>query len=232
MRFQLSRFSSALIDLVLPPRCVACNTLVARTQQAFCVICHQSLLENEDPCPRCALPDSGDDCASCRRQRLPFRSARSPLIYGGQLAEALYRLKYRDATEVSARLARFVTPDFIALAPEVDIALAVPLHRRRLRKRGYNQSALLMRHVPGLPKVFGALRRVRATKAQADLPRQRRLENLRGAFVADEGRVSGRRVLLFDDVMTTGATVIAASQALRTAGALSVDVLTLARAVP
>jgi ComF family protein len=157
----------------------------------------------------------------------------APFLYGGQLAVALLRLKYSAAGHLSRPLGRLLAPSLrAALAARPDSLLVpVPLHPRRLRRRGYNQAALLAAQAQGgpLPPASRALRRLRPTRSQAGLDRHQRLENLRGAFAATSA-VRGRSVLLVDDVMTTGATARACSEALLEAGAAEVRVLVLARA--
>jgi len=159
-----------------------------------------------------------------------IQSVLAPLIYGGQVAEAIQRLKHRGASHLARPLGRLMRP----LVPvDLDVALPVPLHPRRLRARGYNQSALLARVACRrlLPLRHDLLDRIRDTPAQKDLGPRQRWANVQGAFGA--GRAArGLRLLLVDDVTTTGATAAACAAALLDAGALEVHLLTLARAVP
>jgi ComF family protein len=204
----LTSLAEACLDLVLPPRCAACAA-APEVEGVWCAACAQSLL----PAPR------GD------------RSSRAVHAYGGQIAVAIQRLKYAGAAELGPQLGRLLC----ALRPSDprSLVVPVPLHRRRLWQRGYNQAALLARPLArsggGLELATRALGRVRATLPQTDLDAAARWRNVRGAFVADPRRVAGRAVALVDDVLTTGATARACSEALYAAGARSVEVLTLAR---
>lgn len=117
---------------------------------------------------------------------------------------------------------------------EIDVIIPVPLHRKRLRERGFNQAELLARVVSKYYErpVVSALERVKDTRAQFDLPREDRFKNITGAFkVSDSKSVYNKRILLLDDIYTTGSTIAECSKALRTAGARRIEILTLARAV-
>jgi ComF family protein len=155
------------------------------------------------------------------------------LVYGGQAAVAIGRLKYGSGAHLARPLGRILR-SLLPADGEWSI-VPVPLHPSRLHQRGYNQATLLARSAASGTAVrvapWQALRRCRRTTSQADLDRWRRLDNVRGAFVAVPRLVRGRRLLLVDDVMTTGATASACTDALLAAGADVVRVLTLARAV-
>jgi ComF family protein len=151
--------------------------------------------------------------------------------YGGALATAITRLKYSDRADVAPRLARAMLGHARRVGP-VDLVVPVPLHPRRLADRGYNQAALLAVTVAralGAPLVTQALRRIRDTPNQASQGRAPRLANVRGAFLAVPSLIRGRRVLLVDDVRTTGATLSACREGLQAAGARHVSALVLAR---
>ncbi len=226
--------AAAILDLLLPRRCIACAEPVQDAAD-LCAPCAISLEPIRDPCPVCALPGpAGSPCLACQRRPPPFTSSRAAWLYGGALASAIQRLKYGRHAHLAPGLARLLGP-CLEEHPPVDIIVPVPLHPARLRQRGYNQAALLLRHaapaLPGRP-AWGVLHKIRPAPRQAALDRQARLRNLRGAFqVSPSSRVRGARVLLMDDVMTTGATAAACSAVLLDAGAASVRVLTLARSV-
>jgi len=144
---------------------------------------------------------------------------------------AVQRFKYQGMSSLSRPLGPLMRGMIPALGQQ-DMVVPVPLHPRRLRRRGYNQAALLARQAAqgtGLVLCFSALVRSRDTASQASLGRRLRLRNLHRAFAADRARVRGLRILLVDDVLTTGATARASSEALLDAGARSVSVLTLTR---
>lgn len=229
----LNELLSAALDLLLPPRCVACSTTVASACAPFCELCWHSVLQLDRTCTGCGLPGETTTCPACRCNPHPFSVARAAVEYGGQAAVAIRHLKYGGRSYLGRPLATLLRPRLPELMP-LDLVLPVPLHPRRLRKRGYNQAAVLAAELvrgQQLCALYGALKRHRDTGSQASLSRDRRLQNLRGAFTASAARVRGARALLVDDVMTTGATAAACSEALLDAGAQEVKVLTLARSM-
>lgn len=187
-------------------------------------------------CERCGvtLPSwrvistASASCARCRRRPGDIVRSRAVGPYTGTLRAIVHALKYdgyRSLARVLGRLLREHGSEVIGAA---DIAVPVPLHRRRARERGFNQAEDLAREI-GLPVVC-ALRRVRATPSQTSLPAARRHANVRDAFALRRGiDVRGRRILIVDDVCTTGATMEACARVLRRAGAADVSALTAAR---
>lgn len=197
-----------LLDLVAPRRCAACDEALDPEERAFCAGCG-------------VLLDPGERIGS----------GMSAYVYGGPMAEAVRRLKYGRRTELAPVLGAMLAARAIELAGEVDAVVPVPLHASRLRRRGFNQAALLARPVAralGAPLVTSELRRLRDTPPQAGLDAGSRVRNVRGAFVAL--RAPGARVLLVDDVRTTGATLAECAEALTIAGAEHVLTLVLAGA--
>jgi len=195
---------AAFVSLLYPRLCAACDR-ACDEERAFCV-----------------------SCAISVERAPPHDRLRSIYLFGGAVASAIRRCKYGDRPEVARALGRLIPPDAI---DEDAIVVPIPLHPKRLRARGFNQSALLAL-ATGRPVDVRALERIRDTPPQAGLKAEARRQNVAGAFRARSERVRGRRVALVDDVITTGATVEAASLELSRAGAVAVDVLTLARAVP
>jgi len=162
----------------------------------------------------------------------PPRPAAAIFLYGGPLAEALRRVKYGARPDLAASLGKLMASAAQPYAGRVDCVVPLPLHPARLRARGFNQAALLARPVAralGVPMRTRELRRVRPTATQASLPRGERLGNVRGAFRA-KGATQLGRVLLIDDVRTTGATLASAAATLLDAGCPRVFTLALARA--
>lgn len=235
----ITKALTRLLDVIYPPRCIACDDLLAHSGQAgwFCAPCDQTLLAIAASCLRCGRPYDGSPghsvpeiCGACRRSPGPLRRAWSAWELGAAVQDAIHRLKYADCAYIAPVLSRAWRP---VGDPDWDVIMPVPLHRRRLRARGYNQASLLARRVgraAGVHVDYGALRRTRPTRPQVGLARTDRAQNVRGAFrVPRIDAVRGRRILLIDDVMTTGATLRSCGRTLRAAGATSVDAWTVAR---
>ncbi len=214
------------------PSCVLCESPGAGGRD-LCAHCADALPWNTVACPVCALPLAAPApaCARCLRRAPPFFAAVAPLRYAADARRLLTRYKFGADLAVGRVLAALLADAVHARVPP-DRVVPVPLHRSRLRERGFDQAWELARAVArahGLAAQPDALRRQRATTAQTGLDAAARRRNLRAAFVA-ESAVAGLRVALVDDVVTTGATVAAAAGALRAAGARSVEVWALARA--
>jgi ComF family protein len=230
-----------VLDLLFAPRCGACGTDGA-PRDPLCPPCAATLVELGPACPRCAEPQAAPPslvCARCRRAPLPLAGIVAPWRYGGALADALRRLKFTGHTHVARTIAPLVAP-YLAAATRiaaVDLVVPIPLHWWRRTRRGFDQAALLAgaadRHSPLGAPIVHPLRRRRSTAPQSALPAAARAPNVAGAFVV-AGRhaaaIAGRRVLVFDDVVTTGATMAAAARALRAAGAGEVIGFAVARA--
>jgi ComF family protein len=222
------------VDRLLPASCLACGGPGAGGR-ALCAPCAAELPWNRCACPRCALPlpQPAPACGRCLRRSPPFAAAIAPLLYADPVDRWLGGLKFRNALAAGGLLSALLA-EALAAAPAlaVDAVLPVPLHRRRLRERGYNQALELLR--PLARRQGWALRptllaRERDTPHQIGLDAGTRRRNLRGAFRADPA-VAGLRLLLFDDVVTTGSTLAEASRELLRAGAVEVQVLAVARA--
>ncbi|SIR46294.1 comF family protein [Rhizobium sp. RU20A] len=239
----LRRAGRSVLDAVFPPVCVSCNRLVS-TPQALCPICWSGLTFLEKPyCPVLGLPfahDLGDGVLSVEAIADPpvFERLRSAVVYEGAARHLVHSLKYADRGDLAPMMASWMLRASDGLVDGCEGIVAVPLHRYRLWRRRFNQSADLARHIAtlsGRPFLAHALIRQRRTLTQVGLGARARVENVRGAFrvpVDEAGVLVGKRLLLIDDVYTTGATVEAASRALLKAGAVSVSVLTFARALP
>jgi len=201
-------------------------------------------------CPRCGRPYAGPeasdhDCGQCLHDRPPFDWARSAGVLEGPLQTLVHALKYRGRLDLAAPLGEYLRWAYWRYWADrtCDGILPVPLHHQRHRQRGFNQAYVLLRRwfrpgpIPAarpvaVPFIRRALIRQKSTPTQAGLGRRARQANVRGAFaVVDRQAVTDRRLLLVDDVFTTGATAIECARVLLESGARRVDVLTLARAM-
>lgn len=232
---------SALVDPVLavvfPQACPACHQPLDRpTRGPLCGTCWLALPRHPRPACACGGPSSPRGaCARCRRGLQAFAAGASLGPYEGPLRIAIHELKYGGQRRVAARLAEAaLREDSVRslLAPGA-VLVPVPLHPRRRRERGFNQSELLAREIArrtGAQVAPAALVRRADTAPQTGLSAAERRANVKGAFaVRQRARVAGRPVVLIDDVFTTGATARACAHALREAGAADVRLLTIAR---
>jgi ComF family protein len=224
-----SPYVSALADLFYPQRCVGCDR---RASDLHCRQCFDALPRIGRPfCARCGMPTAFETfvCDECKGVDFGFESARAPLRYTGVGKEIVHTLKYGGYTRVVERLAAPLMLGVIDPGDGFEAVVPVPLHRSRLRQRGFNQAELLARGVARKinAPVSGTLEVVRRIRDQVELSAAGRRANVAGAFRARD-RVWGR-VLLIDDVFTTGATMSACAETLMGAGAQEVHALSLCR---
>jgi ComF family protein len=234
------RGGRALLDLVYPPTCAACGTAVGEPH-GLCAACWSGLPWIERPyCERLGTPfavDLGGPLLSPAAMADPpvFERARAVALYDGLARDLVHRLKFGDRLDLVDLLARLMARASADLLADADLIVPVPLHPLRLWRRRFNQAAVLAHGIgrpSGKPVSVDVLRRSRATRPQVGLTRAARQENLQGVFRVDEGsrpELAGRRVLLVDDVLTTGATGNAAARALIRGGARAVDLAVFAR---
>lgn len=238
MRFRLYRELKGFFDLLFPAACPLChNTLQATTETPFCQDCTSGMSAMPDGCcSRCALPfvsrnSSSHLCESCSRFQPSFLAVHAAGIYEGQLRKAVHRFKYENCHYLDRPLGIMLREALVDTDPP-DLIVPVPLHRTKLRERTYNQSLLLAKEIgqrSAVPVSRTLLKRVRNTPQQQGLSALERAKNLRNAFICQE-KLSGERILLVDDVMTTGATATTCSRVLVAAGASEVNVAVVARA--
>lgn len=221
---------SWMIDLLFPPRCGGCQT----AGSLWCEACRAAVRPIEPPwCEKCGEPSVAQRlCANCRAYPLQIEKIRSVAMFDGVLRQAIHRFKYERLASLAEPFGAMLADYWRAEQLTADWLIPVPLHPSRERDRGYNQSELLARQLArrvNVPISARGLRRTRATAVQMTLNAAQRRENVAGAFECVEPRVRGARVVIVDDVGTTGATLEACAQAVLKAGAASVMGLTLAR---
>jgi ComF family protein len=240
----LRRSAAFLLDAVLPPRCLKCGEIVADSG-SLCGRCWPELRFLGAPCCACCgLPfefemGEGALCGGCVADRPPFDRARAALAYDDNSRDLILRFKHADRIDGAATFAGWMGRAGADLIASADLIAPVPLHRWRLVRRRYNQAAILANALAtragrGKLVVPDLLVRRRATASQGHLGRSQRARNVAGAFALHPRRtqgVAGARILLIDDVLTTGATAAACTRVLKAAGAISVDLLVLARVV-
>jgi ComF family protein len=171
------------------------------------------------------LPRAGAACVACRLEQTPLQELRAVCVFDGPARDAVHALKYDGMFSVAEPLAQLMVARYPRWSEPVDLIVPVPLHPERVRERGYNQATLLARRLcepVGVPLDDAALWRTRHTRPQVGLDRAERRQNVQGAFAAERERVEGMRILLVDDVCTSGATLASAATALLEAGAVTV----------
>lgn len=234
------QLGSTLLDLLLPPRCLKCSTEIGG-DGALCATCWREITFLQPPCcARCGLPFEVDlgaaaICGACARDTPLYDRARAAVRYDDASRALVLAFKHGDKLQLAPALGRFMRRAGAELIGGCDVIAPVPLHWTRLFARRYNQAAVLAHALAadgGPPVEADLLQRRRATPSQGRGGRAERRRNVRGAFALKRGHsVVGRRVLLVDDVLTTGATVTECARVLLDSGAAAVDVLTLARTV-
>jgi len=230
---QLVKLKGMALSLLFPQWCIGCGA----DGSLICYSCRVSLPRITPAiCPMCGRPQpSGMICPGCVNWRAEIDGIRSPFRFDGVVRQAVHQLKYRNLRALAAPLAELLD-DYMRTSPVPgDVLVPVPLHRKRLRERGYNQSGLLARELgrlAHLPVVDDCLFREQYTPPQARTSNvDERRSNVVGVFTCRDDRLRGNKVLLIDDVSTSGATLDACAAALKAAGAISVWGLVLAREI-
>jgi len=238
----LTQLQKTALDAIFPPGCISCAEPID-TPGNLCANCWPEMTYISAPfCDKCGFPfefDAGDGfvCATCLKQPPVFARARAVFKYDDASRDMILGYKHSDQTNRAPTFANWMSRAGADLINDCDIICPVPLHHKRLIKRRFNQSALLVREIADLvdkPAIPDLLTRKRPTRSQGGLSAKARLRNVRGVFevtAARKAQLHGARVLLIDDVLTTGATVNACSKCLLEGGAIKVDVLTLSRVV-
>jgi ComF family protein len=241
----LNQWLNAALGFIYPPICQICDEERAAVAEGLvCPRCWGQVRFIKPPfCKRCGLPYEGDisapfECTNCREMELHFRSARSAVTTGGPVLEAIHRYKYQRALWFEPFLADLLIRQ---AEPELclekwDCIVPVPLHPMKRREREFNQAERLAIRLGAAARIrvdAGRLKRVLFTRTQTQLTREQRATNMRHAFALSDPRrrLNGERIILLDDVFTTGATTSACARVLRKAGAGEVCVWTVARGI-
>lgn len=218
-------------DILFPPRCIGCG----RIGWFLCANCCQKLPKISPPlCEKCGRPESsGVLCPSCWNWQTKIDGIRSPFHFDGIMRQAIHELKYRNLKSISSCLADLLF-NYLEDSPlPGDVLVSVPLHAKRLRQRGYNQTGLIameLSRLTSIPAVEGCLIRLQNNSPQTRTATvEERRRNVVNAFCCRDERFTGKHVLLIDDVCTSGATLDACAEALKAGGAVTVWGLTLAR---
>lgn len=247
----VARALRATADVVVPPRCLNCRTPLG-SHDALCAACWRQLRFIRAPlCDRLGIPlpyDASRDFADNARAPIvsaaalanppDWNRARAVAQFGPVMRDLIHAFKYADRHDARALFGRWLAGAGAELLADADLLVPVPLHRWRLIGRKFNQAAMLAREISrqtSVPADMLALRRVKATPSQVGLSEAERRRNLTGAFAVPpsaRARIEGRKLVLIDDVITTGSTAAACARALRRVGAVRVDVLALALVTP
>jgi ComF family protein len=229
-------------DIIFPPQCLACAEIINQpAKQVFCSTCQEKIVFITDNfCPICGVPflvcPAGTHiCGNCLVNKPYYTRARAVAGFETVIMDAIHKFKYgrnvSTGNSLGLFMANFSFPDFNF--SEYSLLIPVPLHIKRLRDRGFNQSLLLAKEMGekyNLPVKFSLLKRSKFTLTQTGLNKAEREKNIKGAFVvAKKEKVTGKNIILIDDVYTTGATVNECARVLLKAGAQKVSVLTLSR---
>jgi ComF family protein len=237
----VKRFFNALLDVILPPICHICHSFIPDAGRLhICPACRERLPIASSPlCSLCGIPFAGAGgdhrCGACLTHPPHFDAARARFLYEGAIRDLIHSFKYNQQTELRYPLALLALEGVGGFAADHDphLIVPIPLHRSRLRQRGFNQAVLLGRTISrhlSLPMLPDALVRTRRTEPQIELSSAERRLNVKGAFtVGRADSVAGKRVLLLDDVMTTGSTMNECAKVLKMAGAEVVIATAIAR---
>jgi ComF family protein len=233
----------AALNAVLPPQCLSCGDLVSGLG-TLCAPCWESASFLSPPqCHACGLPFEHDFgaaalCGACTREPPLYARARAALAYDDISRAMILAYKHGDRTDMAPAFGRWLARAGAELLADADVIVPVPLHWTRLFGRRFNQTALLARQLAqasGRPVLYDGVLRTRRTRPMGQLSKSERRRNLAGAFAVKPAHIAaikGRRILLVDDVLTSGATASNCTKVLLKAGAKAVDVLTIARVAP
>ncbi len=226
---------TGLLDLIYPPFCQVCNTV---GEDYLCAECIEKIdIIGPIHCRTCGMPTEQFKCSDCQVREYYFESASSAGVFDGALKEAIHQLKYNSRVVLADPLAEIMVRSFpdTRLVGKIDVVVPIPIHHSRYLERGFNQAEELASRFSkclGLTLSKNALVKTKKTPHQVGLPHELRFINVQGVFrVNNPASIAEKRVLLIDDVFTTGSTLNEAAKALTDAGAISVYAYTLARSL-
>ena len=231
-----ARFLSLLADLVYPPRCPVCNDIVTAGGGGICENCRQKISYVTEPyCMKCGKPIENEEnefCRDCLDKKHSFNEGRSVLVYDEYMSRSIYRFKYNSKKEYARIYGQLISDRLGSKIRSwnADALLPVPIHKSRMKKRGYNQATLIAREVSkrlNIPVRDNILIRKTQTKAQKSLGAAERENNLKKAFIVRKNSVKLNTVIVIDDIYTTGSTIDAVSAVLKESGVSNVYFVTL-----
>jgi len=226
----LNQLAEVAVDAFFPKQCVGCG----KVGDFFCLSCRGKLPWLIPPiCPKCGKPQvSGIVCSSCWQRQTEIDGIRSPFLFDGPMRKAIHQLKYQNLKAISSCLAAFLADYLASNALPGEVLVPVPLHPKKLKQRGYNQSCLLARELSKLiklPVIEDCLMRVKQAQPQVKAVNvKERQENVADAFTSCDEELADKQIILIDDVRTSGATLESCAKALKNKGAISVWGLTVA----
>lgn len=235
---QLQIVRKGFADFIFPPFCPICGNELKKNERLICEDCYSQIKTIESYfCRKCGAPLKKDrkTCDYCKGKMFYFSKVRALGIFSSPLSEMIHLLKYDRKTLIAERLGFLLGNLFISYSElsDTDVIIPVPLHRTRMRERGYNQSLLLAKKVSlisGKELCDKVVARTKATKSQTAMAHEKRRENLKNAFsVVEPQKIKNRSVVVVDDVMTSGTTLDEIAKSLLESGADSVYGLILAR---
>jgi ComF family protein len=239
----LKQFFTNLADILFPSKCITCDAVLNDKNLRFCDYCFAKINFIKSPlCNCCGLPYFGNNesdhlCGNCINTKAHFFSARAAGQYDGVLLNAIHQFKYKEKTAIGKTLGKLMAEyEYSSLnIKEYSLIIPVPLHLNRLRERGFNQSAMLAKVLAkkfSIPLDVTSLKRYIYTEPQISLGKKEREANVKGVFeVTNKKMVKGQKIIIVDDVYTTGNTVKECARVLMKNKAKQVAVLTLARAI-
>ncbi len=235
-KYYMSEFVSHILDFIFPPRCPLCNEIIIPKGREACPACLPNLSYVDEPfCLKCGKPldEVGMAlCNDCRNTHHLFRQSRSPFVYNDAMRISIYRFKYNGRREYAAFYGEQIVRklgDYIT-GIHADAIIPVPLYKDKERKRGFNQAYLLAKEISkrtGIPCYEHFVVRIRNTKVMKDLSGSERQNNLKKAFITKENSVKLKRIIVVDDIYTTGSTMDAVAEALISSGVQDVYGITL-----